>query len=235
MKRIVLFTLISFFLISCGGTPSSAASSEPSLSEPSSSEPSSSEPSSSRSSATSEYSRFAYGYIDSVVPVADACAGAEYLAAHPDKKPKYSAVTSEGVTTISAPIPESLVGVSDMEYKIYFSEGNFLYGEVVKYYPSDIVIVIPTRYYFHFNFTYQLPLNNYKDYEYFFIGYPVFSYMRYSGNLPNKEEVFYIVENIVYEDICKPLREALLTLGLCKHNDSYVKVWSAESATSESK
>ncbi|MBO5529566.1 MAG: hypothetical protein J6A47_09720, partial [Bacilli bacterium] len=104
MKRIALFTLISFFLISCGGAPSSASSSEPSLSEPSSS----------RSSAASEYSRFVYGYIDSIVPVADACAGAEYLAAHPAKKPKFSAVTSEGVTTISAPIPESLVGMSDM-------------------------------------------------------------------------------------------------------------------------
>lgn len=231
MKRIVLFTLISFFLISCGGTPSSAASSEPSLNEPSSSEPSSS-----RFSATSEYSRFVYGYIDSVVPVADACAGAEYLAAHPAKKPKFSAVTSEGVTTISAPIPESLVGVSDMEYRIYFSEGNFLHGEIVKYHPSDIVIVAPTRCYFHFNFTYQLPLNNYEWSEYLFIGYPVFSHpTTYNKNLPNKEEVFYIVENIVYEDICKPLREALLTLGLCKHNDSYVKVWSAESATSESK
>ena len=224
MKRTVLFTLISSFLISCGAVPSSTTFSEPSLSEPSSS----------RSSAASEYSRFVYGYIDSIVPVADACAGAEYLAAHPAKKPKFSAVTSDGVTTISAPIPESLVGMSDMEYRIYFSEGNFLYGEVVKYYPSDIVIVIPTRYYFHFNFTYQLPLNNYKHDEYFFIGYPIFSYMRYSGNLPNKEEVFYVVENIVYEDICKPLREALLTLGLCKHNDSYVKVSSFESVTSES-
>ena len=231
MKRIVLFTLISFFLISCGGTPSSAASSEPSLNEPSSSEPSSS-----RFSATSEYSRFVYGYIDSVVPVADACAGAEYLAAHPAKKPKFSAVTSEGVTTISAPIPESLVGVSDMEYRIYFSEGNFLHGEIVKYHPSDIVIVAPTRCYFHFNFTYQLPLNNYEWSEYLFIGYPVFSHpTTYNKNLPNKEEVFYIVENIVYEDICKPLREALLTLGLCKHNDSYVKEWPVESATSESK
>ena len=226
MKRTVLFTLISFFLISCGGTPSSAASSEPSLSEPSSS----------RSSATSEYSRFVYGYIDSVVPVADACAGAEYLAAHPAKKPKFSAVTSDGVTTISAPIPESLVGMSDMEYRIYFSEGNCLHGEIVRYFPSDIVIVVPTRCYFHFNFTYQFPLNNYKDYEYFFIGYPVFSHpTTYNKNLPNKEEVFYIVENIVYEDICKPLREALLTLGLCKHNDSYIKVSSCESVTSESK
>ena len=226
MKRIALFTLISFFLISCGGAPSSASSSEPSLSEPSSS----------RSSAASEYSRFVYGYIDSIVPVADACAGAEYLAAHPAKKPKFSAVTSEGVTTISAPIPESLVGVSDMEYRIYFSEGNFLHGEIVKYHPSDIVIVAPTRCYFHFNFTYQLPLNNYEWSEYLFIGYPVFSHpTTYNKNLPNKEEVFYIVENIVYEDICKPLREALLTLGLCKHNDSYVKEWPVESATSESK
>ena len=226
MKRIVLFTLISSFLISCGAVPSSTTSSEPSHCEPSSS----------RSSAASEYSRFVYGYIDSVVPVADACAGAEYLAAHPAKKPKFSAVTSDGVTTISAPIPESLVGMSDMEYRIYFSEGNCLHGEIVRYFPSDIVIVVPTRCYFHFNFTYQFPLNNYKDYEYFFIGYPVFSHpTTYNKNLPNKEEVFYIVENIVYEDICKPLREALLTLGLCKHNDSYVKVSSAESATSESK
>ena len=226
MKRIALFTLISFFLISCGGAPSSASSSEPSLSEPSSS----------RSSAASEYSRFVYGYIDSIVPVADACAGAEYLAAHPAKKPKFSAVTSEGVTTISAPIPESLVGMSDMEYRIYFSEGKFLHGEIVRYFPSDIVIVAPTRCYFHFNFTYQLPLNNYEWSEYLFIGYPVFSHpTTYNKNLPNKEEVFYIVENIVYEDICKPLREALLTLGLCKHNDSYVKEWPVESATSESK
>ncbi|MBO5527909.1 MAG: hypothetical protein J6A47_01115, partial [Bacilli bacterium] len=56
-------------------------------------------------------------------------------------------------------------------------------------------------------------------------------------NLTNKK-----IDHMKYENfknevylVRKCQRCALLTLGLCKHNDSYVKVWSAESATSESK